>query len=243
MTSLLLHDTFILICNEMYIKNIFKATLIAHTHKNIIKNHNFINKQIPIKNENMLQYIINNYNIKKLQLKFALYNWAKYMYVLMDCHTLCIEHVNIPDIHIAKFKKCHTLNISGNNVTDKSLKKLKYCHTIKLNFTLVTDKCIKYLKNCHKVELFDTNVTDIGIKKLKKCHTVNIGYTNVTENGIKKLKNCHTIKIAYIKKTNIDVKKLRKYYNIKFMDNKIEMACLLRISNYAMFNMHGMRIQ
>lgn len=251
MNFMRIYDIFILICNEIKIHALPKLELISGYHKYIIKNYEWINNTLLIKNELLLQHILQNYKFRNLQITFDINAYIEH---LQNCHTLILDNYLHPD-NVSKLKKCHTVHfICGPpHLPNNNLKKLKYCHTIRTYSALITNKCLKKLKNCYKLEFrypqsFIINnldhimtsyinfanpfITDYGIKYLKKCHTLYLNTPYVTNNGILKLKNCHTLYLNSWHITNKYIKKLNKCYKIYLLTQYITHEHILKLGNH-----------
>lgn len=240
MNSLHIFDIFILICNEIKINKLPKLELISKHHNNIIKKYEWINNTLLIVNELILQYILQNYNFRNLQIIF---DCNKYICELQNCHTLIIDqfidHNNVPLL-----RKCHTVHFICSFppfLPSEKLYKLKYCHTIRTYSAVITDKCLKKLRKCHKLEfihpqLFFENtygsiqnehnisitnacfstpfVSDKGVTYLRKCHTLHLNVPFVNNKCIEKLKNCHTLYLNSWHVSNKTIKKLKNCHKI-----------------------------
>ena len=85
MLSLEISDIFLVITNELETFHKFiPLSLISKFHNNVIKTDTHITKQLHIKNNDMFDYVINNYNFKNLKLErnIDIYNFIEY---LKDC--------------------------------------------------------------------------------------------------------------------------------------------------------------
>ena len=105
-------------------QNIIRLELLSKFHKKTIRESNLY-VYIIVKNDSVLEHIINNYNLKKIDLN-KIININNYVY---------------------KLKKCHTLNLSKTNITDESVKELKNRHKLILYGTNITKLCVRELRN------------------------------------------------------------------------------------------------
>ena len=144
MNPLLISDIFLSICDNLELNQIINLELLSTNHKLMIRNNSWF-KYFYIKNNIILNYVLNNYKLKKL-------------IISSKCDG---------NLHILKLKNCHTLDLSCTKITDSSVKELKKCHTLNLRKTKITDSCVKELKNCHTLDLYGTKISNECIEELK----------------------------------------------------------------------------
>ena len=120
------NDTFILVLEKTNnIKFVIGLEVLSKHCQKIIRNHNW-NMQVEIKNNIVLEHVIDNYNFKNLKISRK-----------CDINSF-----------IDKLKNCHTLHLSGTNITDESVKLLGNCHTLDLSYCKkITDESVKLLRS------------------------------------------------------------------------------------------------
>ena len=102
MNPLSISDIFITVCNNLELKEIINLELLSINHQLMVRNNNWY-KQINIKNDIILDHILKNYKLKKLNIN---------------------NNCNI-NIFIDKLKNCHTLDLSYTKITYKCIVELK----------------------------------------------------------------------------------------------------------------------
>lgn len=110
--------------NLVNIKEIIRKSLVNKFFLYICKNHVWY-ICAHIHNNNILEYVLNNYRFKILSISM-LCDVNKYINKLVHCHTLYL---------------CYT------NITDDSAKELIHCTKLYLFGTPVTEHCKHYLRN------------------------------------------------------------------------------------------------
>ena len=146
MCSLLISDIWLSIFNTFgNMKEIIQLELLSKYHQHIIRTHVW-NIEIFIKNDKILEHIINNYKMKNMNInRFCDVNI--FIDELKNCHTLDISCTNITDASVSELKNCHTLDLRRTNITDASVSELKNCHTLYLYETKITDECVNILRS------------------------------------------------------------------------------------------------
>ena len=111
-------DVFITVC--MYFtkaKEIFRFELLSKYHQHLIRKTRWIHFSLYIKNEEILDYVLENYKCSNLRL-------------------FC----EITDENVSKLINAHTLDLCNTKVTDASVSKLINVNTLDLGYTKVTDE-------------------------------------------------------------------------------------------------------
>lgn len=111
----------------------------------IIKTHIWYLK-IFIDNNDILEYILNNFHIKNLCLSSAC-DVNHYINRLIYCHTLDLRCMNVTDDSVKKLIHCSILDLCFTNVSDAGVEKLIHCRKLYLYRTRVTDQCKQKLRN------------------------------------------------------------------------------------------------
>jgi len=159
MSSLLINDIFVLLCQELTQNNIFKFELISKFHKKIIKTNSFYNVSVYVKKNSALRHIFNKYKFKNLILNHNC-DVNLYIHKLKKCFKLDLESSDILDSNILKLRKCHTLNLSHTSITNDTVKKLKHCYELILNGTDLDGEVVDELKTYCKIEFVSVDDYD-----------------------------------------------------------------------------------
>ena len=104
-------------------QNIIRLERLSKFHKKTIREANLY-LYINVKKNHILEYIINNYNFKKLDLDWRI-NVNDYIYKLTNCHTLYLSGTNITDESVKELKNCHELTLYGAGIIDTIAKELR----------------------------------------------------------------------------------------------------------------------
>lgn len=200
------------------IKEIIHLELLSKYHKKIIRNHNWYT-YVRIKNDDIMEYIIANYKIKKLCL---MGRWEANKY-------------------IKELKKCYLLDIDYcSDLRDEHIKELCSCHTLYLNGKTITDKSIRELKNCYCLQLVRTSITDDSVQELYTCHTLHLfGYDNITDKSVIKLKNCYELDFNWCRKiTDESAKELSACYKLHLMGTPVTSDCKNELRSKGVYNIY-----
>ena len=129
------HEINKIIFEYLTIKNIIKLCLLNKAIKKFVNetiwDHDILNINYDIvhKNNKIINYLVNSFNIKKYNLSYC---------------------TNITDESVKMLANCHTLDLSCcTNITDKSVKMLANCHILDVSYcNKITDESVKMLANC-----------------------------------------------------------------------------------------------
>lgn len=166
MNPLLIPDIFFLIFRPRKISHLLKLQLISKSHQQIIRNHGW-HKVIYIKNNIILEYVLNNFKFKKLQLGFKC-TPNTYINQLKNCTVLDLSWSGVSDTDVIELQNCQILNLAGTMITDYGLMHLIHCQQLDLSYCkYISDFSVSQLITCKKLNLTGTFISEQCIKKLK----------------------------------------------------------------------------
>lgn len=199
MNPLYISELFILVCENLTDKEIFRLESLSHFHSNLIKTYVWkhftfrINGYFPkMKNALRKNQFRSIEFVPATQVNDKYMKLLQYQKNLKDFKAVICE---ITDKYICYLHSCESVNLNNTLITGECLKHLTNCKTLTIsNNHRINNTGLEYIgkhfKNILYLNIENTNISDTGVQYIGHIPSLILCRNIITNNCIKYLMNC-----------------------------------------------------